>query len=44
MKEPGTRFVYRDVGNGREHDCMDAGGRAMPEQLPRSGRFETGVR
>jgi len=23
------RFAYRDVGKGREHDCMDAGGRAM---------------
>ena len=24
---------------GREHDCMDAGGRATQEQLPRSGSF-----
>jgi len=28
-----------DVGKGREHDCMDAGGRAMQKQLPRSGSF-----
>jgi len=28
-----------DVGKTREHDCMDAGGRAMQEQLPRSGSF-----
>ncbi|EGW20549.1 hypothetical protein Mettu_3695 [Methylobacter tundripaludum SV96] len=28
------------VGKGREHDCMDAGGRATQEQLPRSGSFE----
>ena len=28
-----------DVGKEREHDCMDAGGRAMQEQLPRSGSF-----
>jgi len=27
------------VGKGREHDCMDAGGRATQEQLPRSGSF-----
>jgi hypothetical protein len=29
-----------DVGKGREHDCRDAGGRAMQEQLPRSGSFQ----
>ncbi len=33
-------FAYMDVGKGREHDCMDAGGRATQEQLPRSGSFE----
>jgi len=27
------------VGEGREHDCTDAGGRATQEQLPRSGSF-----
>ncbi len=32
-------FAYRDVGKGREHDCMDVGGRATQEQLPRSGSF-----
>jgi len=34
-----------DVGKGREHDCMNAGGRATQEQLPRSGSFsgESGV-
>jgi len=32
-------FTYRDVGKGRKHDCMDAGGRATQEQLPRSGSF-----
>jgi len=25
-----NHLAYRDVGKGREHDCMDAGGRAMP--------------
>ena len=29
----------QDVGKEREHDCMDAGGSAMQEQLPRSGSF-----
>jgi hypothetical protein len=33
-------FAYMDVGKEREHDCMDAGGRATQEQLPRSGSFE----
>jgi len=23
-------IAYRDVGEGHEHDCMDAGGRATP--------------
>jgi hypothetical protein len=32
-------FAYMDVGKEREHDCMDAGGRATQEQLPRSGSF-----
>ncbi|EGW21178.1 hypothetical protein Mettu_4340 [Methylobacter tundripaludum SV96] len=31
-----------DVGKEREHDCMDAGGRATQEQLPRSGSFSGG--
>jgi len=30
-------FACMNLGKGREHDCMDAGGRAMQEQLPRSG-------
>jgi len=33
-----------DVGKEREHDCMDAGGRATQEQLPRSGSFSGGFR
>ncbi|PPK74933.1 hypothetical protein B0F87_107176 [Methylobacter tundripaludum] len=31
-----------DVGKEREHDCMDAGGRATQEQLPRSESFSGG--
>ncbi len=27
------------LGERREHDCKDAGGRVMQEQLPRSGNF-----
>jgi len=31
--------AYMEVGERHEHDCMDAGARAMQEQLPRSGSF-----
>jgi len=37
--EAWMKLAYMDVGKEREHDCRDAGGRAMQEQLPRSGSF-----
>ena len=40
----GTYFpavAYTDVGKGREHDCMDAGGRTNQETESRSGSFTT---
>jgi len=29
------RLAYRDVGDEREHDCMDAGDRATQDTKPR---------
>ena len=37
-----TCLAYMDVGKGREHAYRDIGGRAMQEQLPRSGSFDPG--
>ena len=31
----GNKVVEKEEGKGSPHDCMDAGGRAMQEQLPR---------
>ncbi|NOR51467.1 MAG: hypothetical protein GQ470_02505 [Gammaproteobacteria bacterium] len=35
-----TNLAYMEVGKGREHAYRDIGGRAMQEQLPRSGSFD----
>jgi hypothetical protein len=39
-KAPAISAFTTSLWFGREHDCMDAGGRATQEQLPRSGSFE----